>query len=130
MHLQIYIYIYIYIFFFFWVGISYPDQPLRRNCSRLVPDSRNNFSNYIYIYLLKFYWLYSRSSFHVSINVLKVAYQWHDCSDCHNALLSSQSVWLLETFNMVWGIWMGNLYSASKKSTWYFGKLSHSCCQL
>ena len=28
------------------VGIRYPDEPLRRNCSRLVPDSRNNFCHY------------------------------------------------------------------------------------
>ena len=33
------------------VGIRYPDESLRRNCSRLVPNSRNNFCNYIYIYI-------------------------------------------------------------------------------
>ena len=42
--LSLYIYIYI-------VGIRYPDEPLRRNCSRLVPDSRNNFCHFIYIYI-------------------------------------------------------------------------------
>ena len=31
--------------------MRYSDEPLRRNCSRLVPDSRNNFCNYIYIYI-------------------------------------------------------------------------------
>ena len=29
----------------------HPDEPFRRNCSWLVPDSRNNFCNYIYIYI-------------------------------------------------------------------------------
>ena len=33
------------------VRIRNPDEPFRRNCSRLVPDSRNNFCNYIYIYM-------------------------------------------------------------------------------
>ena len=32
------------------VGIRYPDEPLRRNCSRLVPDSRNNF---VTIYIIR-----------------------------------------------------------------------------
>ena len=30
------------------VRIRYPDEPFKRNCSRLVPVSRNNFCNYIY----------------------------------------------------------------------------------
>ena len=35
----------------FLVRIRYPDEQLRRNCSRLVLDSQNNFCNYIYIYI-------------------------------------------------------------------------------
>ena len=49
----IYIYIYIYLITvisgtsgYLSVGIRYPDELLRRNCSRLVPDSRNNSCHY------------------------------------------------------------------------------------
>ena len=33
------------------VGIWYPDEPLRRNFSRLVPDSPSNYRYYIYTYI-------------------------------------------------------------------------------
>ena len=31
------------------VGIRYPDEPLRRNYSRLVPDSLSDYRYYIYM---------------------------------------------------------------------------------
>ena len=44
-HIYIYIYIYIYmcVCVCVCVGIRYPDEPLRRNYSRLVPDSLSNY---------------------------------------------------------------------------------------
>ena len=33
------------------IGIRYPDEPLKRNYLRLVPDSLSNYRYYIYIYI-------------------------------------------------------------------------------
>ena len=38
--------LYIYIYIYKIAGGWYPDEPLRWNCSRLVPDSGNNFCHY------------------------------------------------------------------------------------
>ena len=59
----------------------YPDEPLRRNCSRLVPDSRNNLYHYIYIYITTVYgchylswWVVADQLRHILISVIERLY--------------------------------------------------------
>ena len=56
---------YIYIYIYMYVRIRYPDEPLRRNYSRLVPDS---LSNYRYCFAL----LSIEQFLHCSLAALKV----------------------------------------------------------
>ena len=41
-----------------YIYIRYPDEPLRQNYSRLVPDSLSNYRYYIYIYIYIYIHIY------------------------------------------------------------------------
>ena len=65
-------------------GIRYPDEPLRRNCSRLVPDSQNNFVTILLYSVLSTFCtcslaaIYCVFSFDQSIANLLIFFNWCD----------------------------------------------------
>ena len=90
---KVYIYIYIYILFSWFlipweyiyiVGIRYPDEPLRRNYSRLVPNSLSNYRYYFALLSIE-HFLHCRLaaltvvlSFDQPVACLLIFFNWYD----------------------------------------------------